>query len=873
MSHDLTPSEKLLRSLLLTAFLSGAGAAFAQSPDMPGNWSEQQIEQQKTLQRPRSAENGDEAMQKGNFATAVSFYNEYRQEAKALNDRNALKDAYECEINALIRSENVKQAEKTLSEFKKDFPNYKSLSISLWEANILLFKKDTDGAIKTLQNVLKTLQTKDPHDPHRIHALTALATAYEIKKDYKSAAACYRTLLKDSAQELNVRIKMRYVLALIANGDTTEAGKLLKEIDPGTNERILEAHQLLSIYLAIRNKQEDLLGGNFSFADEKTKVGSGSFFFMLASLIGDAYCANGNFEKALNAYRLAFFYTKTNREGRDAMTRIIFVFDSLKETDKAAALALKHFDFFMEPNTATELKCKVALLLTKAGNSAKALELFERIFDESPREEKTFRNAYAYLLQQKKFDDAKKLVNLFYDTKKRPETLGKSLICFAEIADRSGKKRDAAKYYNQAAEKNPDQYERLMTRAISLFVNLKDHDQVISLTTALLKKAPQSQTVFFRAESREKQKDSRGARQDYLAYAALQDAPAAKRNAAFFRAGAMALEFDDPRSAAKDFRNALDLGIRNKNDRICAAIAPEAGYWLVESCLDVNNTKDAGTAADLLAEHFPDSVYFSESYLKMANHLEAAGKLQEAESWLKKLEKHKPSDTVIAETLYRRAVLNYRERKYQASEDLLNTIIREYEKAQPRIMADVYYLFGELLKRKKDFSEAIKRYEKACQFRPGSPLWQAATGSIGDCQFALASLSGDPGSYMQPAETYRQLLSASIMAEYELMTRYKLARSLELSGNREGATAEYEKLLSARPVTAWKKDPSQRFWILKGIRVLELLALKHGDIALIENVIRVMTELKDVSELKEENYSARIKRLRRTKKQKITVGK
>ena len=871
---DPASSKKMLKLLFLATTLSGAGAVFAQSPDMPGAWSEQKLEQQKTLQRPRSAENGDEAMQKGNFATAVSFYNEYRQEAKTLNDKDALKDAYECEINALIRSENVRGAEKTLAEFKKDFPAYRSPSIALWEANLLLFKKDPDGAIKTLRAVLQTLQTKNPHDPHRIHALTALATAYEIKKDYKSAAACYRALLKDSTQEINVQIKMRYVLALIANGDTTEAGKLLKEIDPGTNEQILEAHQLLSFYLAIRNKQEDLLGGNFSLSDEKTKVGSGSFFFMLASLIGDAYFNDGNFEKALDAYRLAFFYTKRDREGLDAMSRILFVFDSLKETDKAAALALKHFAFFMEPNTSTELKCKVALLLIKSGgNGAKALELFRRIFQESPREEKTFRNAFAYLLHQKRFTEASKLTDLFYDVKKRPETLGKALLCHANIADRANQKREAAELYVRAAEKNEKDYEKYMTRAITLYVNLRDHDQVIEKTGELLKRAPRSRTIFFRAESREIKKDLPGARQDYLTHAALEQVPVSGKSVSFFRAGAIAFKSEDFRAAAGDFRNALDLGIKNKKDKICVAVAPEAGYWLVSSHLAFNDTSGAGAAADLLAEHFSGSVYFSEAYLKMANHLETAGKQREAENWLIKLEKSNPSKSGAAETLYRKALLNFRSGNSGKTEELLNTVIREYEKIQPHVLADVYYLFGDLLKKDKKFADAIRKYEKARQFRPGSMLWQAATGSIGDCQFALASLSGKPETFSGAIGTYRELLAAPVQPEYELMTRYKLARSLELSGDRAGAESEYSKLLSARKTADWKRDPSQRFWVLKGLRALELLALKHGDIASIENVLGVMTELKNTPELKKENYSARIKRLRRMKKEKITAGK
>ena len=53
---DPASSKKMLKLLFLTTALSGAGAVFAQSPDMPGAWSEQKLEQQKTLQRPRSAE-------------------------------------------------------------------------------------------------------------------------------------------------------------------------------------------------------------------------------------------------------------------------------------------------------------------------------------------------------------------------------------------------------------------------------------------------------------------------------------------------------------------------------------------------------------------------------------------------------------------------------------------------------------------------------------------------------------------------------------------------------------------------------------------------------------------------------------------------
>lgn len=704
----MTPPKTLLKHLLLTSALSGAGVVFAQSPDMPGNWSEQQIEQQQ--QRPRSAENGDEAMKKGNFSTAASFYNEYRQEAKRRNDKTALKDAYECEINALIRGENAKQAQKTLAEFKKDFPKHTSLSISLCEANLLLFQKKTDDAIKALREILQTLQNKNPHDPHRIHALTALATAYEIKSDYKSAVGCYRELLKDSVREVDIEIKLRYVYTLIANGDTTEAGKVLNEINPGTNERILEAHRLLSIYLAIRNKQEDQLGSSFKFSDESSKTGSGSFFFILASKIGDEYSKNGNFEKALDAYRLAFFYAKTNRDGVDAMTRIIFVFDGLKDPGKAAALALKHFAFFMEPKTSTELKSKVALLLTKSGNSAKALELFERVFKESTKERNTFRNAYAYLLKQKKFDDAAKLVNLFY----KKDSPGAS-ICYAEIAASAGNKKNAARLYERAAEKNPDQYEKLMNHAIMFMVDLKDHDQVIRLTSDLLKKVPTSQAIFFRAKSKEAKKDLKGARQDYLAYTKLQNTPSSRKSECYFLAGEAAWKLEDPRNAAKDFRNALTLGIEHKTDKTCATIAPEAGYWLVMCCLTTNDLKGAETAANQLSEHFSDSFYYSEAFWKMANYLETAGELQAAELWLKRLEERKLSNTVMAETLYRRAVLNFREQDDRETEKLLTAVIQEYEKDQPPIIADVYYLYGDLLKKQKKFADAVRKYEKVLQ--------------------------------------------------------------------------------------------------------------------------------------------------------------
>ena len=136
-------------------------------------------------------QSGDEAYRAEDFAVAVSFYRKYREEAEAAGDRSSLQDAFEREIDALIRCGLAQEAENALNTYERSFVGLNSLSVSLWRANILLLRRDVPSARAILTRILPGLPK---NDPRRMQALASMAFAEEIDGHYEKAAGLYLEL-------------------------------------------------------------------------------------------------------------------------------------------------------------------------------------------------------------------------------------------------------------------------------------------------------------------------------------------------------------------------------------------------------------------------------------------------------------------------------------------------------------------------------------------------------------------------------------------------------------------------------------------------------------------------------------------------------
>ena len=102
---------------------------------------------------------GDEACRAGDFSSGASFYRNYRQQAEQNKDMNSVRDAYEREVDALIRAGLGDRAESVLDGYVKVCSkDLDSTSVALWRADIRILQRRITEAEKLLNQILPLLQ-------------------------------------------------------------------------------------------------------------------------------------------------------------------------------------------------------------------------------------------------------------------------------------------------------------------------------------------------------------------------------------------------------------------------------------------------------------------------------------------------------------------------------------------------------------------------------------------------------------------------------------------------------------------------------------------------------------------------------------------
>lgn len=812
---------------------------------------------------------GDNAMKARSYDTAASFYAAYRKEAEKRRDAKAVRDAMECEIIAWILGARPTQAEISVAEYKKKYPKAEKLLIDLWTADILLLKHEPENA----KTILLRINPQIPdNDPEKQHALAALATAYQMLKDYKMSARLYGELIQRSGDNAARRLFIeRRILMLAESGELAETVELLKNLKMTDNidQRSIDALRLLNIYLLLKNNESSGVREALKDAMEAETTGSDSFFFLVSSLIGDELFARKEYAPALNAYRLAYLYARTPYSSFDALTRMTAMLEKLEKKEDAAALALTQFDLFRHPAASVDIKLFAAKLFIETGSVKEAMTLFGQVFQNEKltpeAREGIFRNIFAYLIDRKDFVNAEALAGLYFAAK--PEC-GDAWLCRARIAERKGDAAGAVDFYCKAAAAEKKYFLSATLRAVELSDRLKDYSRVIELAGGILAVEPENPVLFYRAAAYEALKKTFAARMDYHAYAALKNVPPQMRVRAMFREAALLFAESNFPDARKIFR-AIS---RMDKDKVSAADAALAGYWSIYCSYRMQDSESAEQETLELVKRFPESGYAGNALLKLSDFYTNSGNPGKAG---KLLDMMMTSTTMPAglrnSALYRKALLAYQQNDFAAASENLRYIFDSRPGKEDE--ASACYLQADVLKAQNSFADAIGFYRRAAALQPGTRLAQAALGSEGDCLFAIASSESSTAGFGNALKVYRRLLETeALLPEYELMTRYKTARCLQLLDSYREAALEYRKLIDGISPKRLEDGPEERFWMLKSLNELEWIALKNSDIELIEGTMDVIGRLSASGFLKPENARDRIRALRRHKREMITPG-
>ena len=686
---------------------------------------------------------GDRASAGMEYGTAASFYRQYRAKAEQNADADAVKDAYACELDALILANLAEPAQKLLDEYRRKIPLNDENAVRLWQAEIYLIQRKADEADKLLQKLLPTMKGIDPL---RHRAVSCAAFVAELKGDLEAAAHYYGDLVAAS-NPLGVsgiktpfgrRAAERQALALGALRKFTDAYDLLKKMLQADNKRDVDAHRLLSFYLTLSDKGE---AGFESLADAWSEIRSISaprkdnFFFLAACRIGEEFLRRGETVRAAEAFHLAYGFAAVREDAFTAMKRLMNAFDRLGQKKEAADLAMRMVSFFKDIQLPPDYKLRIASILFQAGRTDDAFDVCLSCIPDAAApadREKAYRNALDVMIREKAYPSAYKFIEEF-DTV--PEKKAARTMDRAEVTWREAKPAEAAKLYRAVGESSAEFRQEALLNAMRCCQDAKQYQDMLDIAALLRKDAPDRPApdmLLLSANAHFSLQDMVAAAQDYLDYEATvpkTEENKETREQALFQAGQLLCELGRPGSAADVFRRLCqNYGLNDGKPR----------YWLIHCLYASGDEVGAERESWRFFEEKPDSQYAGAAMLRLTEHYRGTGSVQHAESALNQLLDQEKYPKIQARAVYEKALIAFQRDDLAAALEYLDQI--DVSKPENAPMADIHYLRGEIARAMNDFAGARVEYETAAKAAVGTRLEQAALGSAADCIYAMAAL-------------------------------------------------------------------------------------------------------------------------------------
>lgn len=714
-------------------------------------------------------DSGDRARAAGEYGTAASFYRQYRAKAEQNGDAEARQDAYACELDALILADLADSSDKLLKEYRAAFPQLNPNLVTLWQAEILLLQRRADDADELLRKLIPSLEKDDPDLlAMKLRVFSCAAFAAELKGDHASAAKYYGDIAAKAGLKASLgrRALERQALSLGALGKFDEAFDQLKKLsdaesdkreagadkrdadtdkrgvdtinrDSEANRRNVDAKSLLRFYLTLSRDGFDAVADEWSAVRSISAPRKDNFFFLAACRIGEEFSRREDFERAAEAYRLAYGFAAVREDAFDAMTRLIGAFQRLKDRKAAADLAVRMLSLFKDAKLSADFKLRIASILFQADRPEDALEICLTCISDTaaPATERdaVYRRFLDMMLAEKAYASARKFVAAF-DTV--PAKKSARAMDLAEITWREGKPAEAAKLYRAVGESSPELHSEAMLNAMRCSLEAGLFADLLEAAAALRKADPEHldpEALYLSAVAQDKTGDAAAAAQSYLDYEkAAPKSPGTleRRGAALYAAGRLQIRLGEPGKAVETLR-------RLRQDYAALPVAGPGRYWLIHALYASGDEVGAERESWRFIEDDPESEYAGAALLRLAEHYRGAGSVQHAESTVDQLLNQEKYPKIRARASYEKALIAFQRDDLPSALAALDAV--DELSPDAALKGDVHYLRGDIARALNDFTKARAEYEAAAKAVPGTLLEQAALGSAADCVYALAT--------------------------------------------------------------------------------------------------------------------------------------
>ena len=764
---------------------------------------------------------GDNAFARHDFPVAVSFYTKYLQNAEKQKNTAAAKTAYERLLDALVMSRLPVLAGQYLEKYEKRFPGVNAAEIAMWRGDILFLSGKYREAAALYRKLLPSLARQDPR---RFRTMFAYGQTLEKLGQWKAASAQYEPLWQQTVgTALGYRAFIRLVLCLAADRRTTQAWDLLLKNPPASAESKAD-YPLLAAYIALKQSGVKPSTGAWLTLLKTFPKRQDSLVYLTASAYGDAFLKEKEFDRALSSYRAAFHAAADKNEMFETLNRMISAVSLAEDRVHAADLAMSQLDLFKDSLLTPAVKLRTAKLLQDAGKVKGALALYESVFANMNSSDAEKQQAvYEYALLQCRaghFSDAEKTMHAYFPAGRKVD--GEFLL--AEIFVRLKKSDLYIRKYESIAEQWPDRAVQAYLKAASACLDHRLPDQVLAFLQKLNQRSGgfrKTDVLYLEAAARAQKNQRVEALKLYNEFLNLADKNDPLVPQALFHSGLLAFSMQNMSLAAKRLS-------RFRKEFPRHALTPQAASWLIQVYAIQNDVIAAERETWLLAEQYPDSEYAVDALFRLASHYAEEGAREKAMTALLKLSRDSRFPRIQARAIYELANQAWKNGEKKTA---VQYLIQLYEKfPESPVLADAWYLHGDILRSGSDFNSAIQFYRKVLEMHPYPVLAAAAHGSIGDCLLAVAGQdpAGRKNELLNAIQSYKTASELpGCPPAFEAMAMYRIGRCQELLGQHQLASEQYRKILYKFPASEAKLHPVETVWCVRAAEALADIAGKY----------------------------------------------
>lgn len=806
----------------------------------------------------KSKLSGDEAFAAGDYPVAAKFYAIYAKDAAGADDKNAIRDAGERRLDALLLAGMTQEAEREFADYELKYPGVNSLSLSMWKADLLILQGNYREALTIIRRILPGM-TAD--DPRRLRTLAALARAEELSKNYAEAAKAYDELCKaTSGTPLGRTAYARRVFCLASSKKPQDAMTALLSAPSPQNEQDRELLRLLAFYTHLKIDGPKNLNAAWETIQSQKQALRLPVAYTLYSAIGDEAAAREDWTLAIAAYRQAYPEAPDKQAAFDTLNRIILLLEKLDSIEEAARLAAQTLELFKGPYATPDIKLRLARIFRSSGKFLQAIELYLNLIQDKttplPVQEQAVREC-AYL-QSAINDDtgARKTIRTFFNTE---ETQPEADFLLADLLFRSKRNQEAAEAFLEAANKYPSITGRALYQSALAWLAAKKTDQaeiVADRLLRLVKNDPDTypRALYLKAMILEEAKKISEAQKIYIDYADQKKADKTLAARALFKAAKMAFTQKNPLEAETLFRRIL-------NDYPESELAPLAAYWRIYSFQSRGDDLLAERETWLLVDRYPGSRYATDALFNLATHYADAGASMRANAVLDTLLKRVKSTKLYSKVLLEKANLAFRNKDPETALALIEQLYNSNPDAS--CLAEAHYLHADVLKSKSDYEQAIAYYTKVLELRPDSLIELATIGSIADCQFTLAAQKNSAELFRSAMTRYDNLLARADLPEaLRVMLLYKSGRCAEELDKTDTALKRYK---AAAYSLIPKASSAAALWGTKAVEAIVKIAEEAPLKAHVEAAMQALQRLADAELMEQEMVDERILKLEKMK--------